>query len=196
MAQHLAAPVSDQLNITLLPVTEGNLPSSAIICNDPENPNLATRSVTLDPGDSFESFVWSTGAITQTIVADQPGIYTVDLINLFGCPSTDQTEVTVECDPLLNAPNAFKPSSTVLQNDYFSVYPIFVSSDDFQVFIFNRWGEMVYQSNKLDFKWNGTYNNNGLPLPPGTYSWVAKYKSSYRPEDGMKEKHGGVVLMR
>lgn len=189
-------PVSDELNVVLLPITEGNLPSAAVICNDPANPFPNTRSETLDPGDKFSSYLWSTGEVTQTIVADQAGIYTVDLINLFGCPSTDQTEVTVECEPILNAPNAFKPSSTVQQNNYFSVYPIFVAEEGFQVFIFNRWGEMVYQSDDLNFEWNGNYNNTGLALPPGTYSWVAKYKSNFRPEEGFKQKHGGVVLMR
>ncbi|HEY3430075.1 MAG TPA: gliding motility-associated C-terminal domain-containing protein, partial [Cyclobacteriaceae bacterium] len=65
----------------------------------------------------------------------------------------------------------------------------------FQIFIFNRWGEMVFQSNDLGFRWNGGYNNNAnQPLPGGTYSYVVKYKSQYRNE--IQEQRGGVVLLR
>ncbi len=192
------APVSKELPVTTLRVDEGFLPGSAVICNDPNNPDPNTKEVTLipDPSNIFESYAWSTGEISSTILVNQPGIYSVDLTNFFGCTSQDQTEVVIECNPLINAPNAFRPGSSISFNIDFHVYPLFVSPEDFQIFIFNRWGEMIYQSDKLDFKWNGTYNNIGAALPPGTYSWVAKYKSSYRPEEGIKEKRGGVVLLR
>jgi gliding motility-associated-like protein len=72
----------------------------------------------------------------------------------------------------------------------------FIDDDGFQVFIFNRWGEMIFQSNDRQFRWNGAYNNIGPLLPAGTYSYVVRYKSEYRPEDGIKEKRGGVVLVR
>ena len=54
---------------------------------------------------------------------------------------------------------------------------------------------MIFQSPERDFKWNGGYNNNlGQLAPAGTYSYVVRYKSSYRPEEGIQEKRGGVVL--
>ena len=63
--------------------------------------------------------------------------------------------------------------------------------------IFSRWGELIYQSTDRQFRWNGGYNNNpSRPLPPGTYAYVIKYKSSYQPERGVQEKRGGVVLLR
>jgi hypothetical protein len=191
-------PARHALNIIPSRVDQGNLPSTVIICNDPDNPDEATRSATLVPGDpdTFLSFSWSNGLTTPTITVDQPGIYTVDLVNVFNCPATDQSEIIIECDPKLDAPNAFRPGSMEPKNTDFYVFPLFIASEDFEVFIFNRWGEMVFQSDNLQFKWNGTYNNTGLALPPGTYSWVAKFKSSYRPEEGIKEKHGGVVLLR
>jgi gliding motility-associated-like protein len=132
------------------------------------------------------------------------GNFSVDLVNIFGCASSDQTELIEECDPIINAPTAFRPGSTVMSeggnenvNASFRVFPNFVSSEGFQIFVFNRWGEMVFQSNDLDFRWNGGYkNNDGQPLPPGTYTYTVRYVSEYRPERGQQEKRGGVLLIR
>ena len=63
--------------------------------------------------------------------------------------------------------------------------------------IYNRWGELVFESKDKNFKWNGGYNNNaGQPLPGGTYAYVFKYESSFRPDKGLQEQRGGVVLIR
>jgi gliding motility-associated-like protein len=82
-------------------------------------------------------------------------------------------------------------------NQSFHLYTFFIDDEDFEVFIFNRWGEMIFQSSQRDFRWNGGYKNNVAQLSPaGTYSYLVRYKSSYRPEKGIMEKRGGVVLMR
>jgi gliding motility-associated-like protein len=107
-----------------------------------------------------------------------------------------------DCTPRITAPNAFRPSSNVQGNGEFTnrnfrVFTFFIDDADFEVFIFNRWGEMVYHTSERDFRWNGGYNNSaGQPLPTGTYTYVVRYRSSYRPEEGIKEKRGGVVLLR
>ncbi|WP_276369666.1 PKD domain-containing protein [Chryseolinea sp. H1M3-3] len=195
------------LDIILAPVTPGLLREEAFICPDPANPNPETRQIVLDPGD-FTSYDWYRNGVSlswtdPTYTAAEPGIFSVNLINAFGCASNDKTEVFEECDPVIVGPNAFRPTSNVTGmggdkvNQSFRLFTFFIDDEDFQVFIFNRWGEMIYQSPERDFKWNGGYNNNlGQLLPPGTYSYVVRYKSSYRPEEGIQEKRGGVVLLR
>ena len=178
----------------------------ALICPDPANPDPNTREVTLYPG-VFDSYDWfkdgvGLGITTPTLVASEPGIYSVGLLNSFGCASSDKTDVLIQCDPVIVGPNAFRPTSAVEQggdlvNQSFKLFTFFIDDSDFQVFIFNRWGEMIYQSNQRQFKWNGGYNNNiGQLAPAGTYSYVVRYKSSYRPEKGIQETRGGVVLLR
>src|SRR5690606_7493783 len=117
-----------------------------------------------------------------------------DLINSFGCASTDQTTIETECLPKIVGPNAFRPGG--LNTDFF-LYTFFIDYADFEVLIFTRWGELVFQSTNREFRWNGGYNNSpSKPLPPGTYAYLVKYKSSYQPERGVQEKRGGVVLLR
>jgi gliding motility-associated-like protein len=199
--------VKKQFNIVLGPVTPGLLTDTGIICADPSNTDPATNQKILDPGPNFISYNWfkeqlALGVTTQTYTVTEAGNYSVDMINSFGCSSSDKTTIREECDPRIVGPNAFRPTSTVqaggeFANQNFRLFTFFIDDTGFQVFIFNRWGEMVYQSTDRNFRWNGGYNNNlGQPLPAGTYSYVVKYKSSYRPEEGVKEKRGGVVLLR
>ena len=128
--------------------------------------------------------------------ADSEGLYEVDITNSFGCVSRDKTEVRNECLPKIAAPNAFRPTSSQAANKEFSIFTYFIT-DNFQIFIYNRWGELVFESTDRYFKWNGGYNNNaGKPLPGGTYAYVVKYESAFRPDKGIQEKRGGISLIR
>ncbi|HEX8040805.1 MAG TPA: PKD domain-containing protein, partial [Chryseosolibacter sp.] len=207
MSANGACSVTKNFNVVPSPVTQGSLPSTGIICPDPANPDPLTREVTLDAGADFTSYNWSRnglalGETSQTYTATEAGTYSVDLVNLYGCPSSDETLLIEDCTPRITGPNAFRPSSNVQDNgDYtnrtFRLFTFFIDDSDFAVFIFNRWGEMVFHTTERDFRWNGGYNNSmGQPLPTGTYTYVVRYRSSYRPEQGILEKRGGVVLLR
>lgn len=186
--------------ISIAPRTNGQLPDNLLICNDPANSNPDTKQVELNPGPGFKSFAWfkeeiSLNDFSPIYIATEPGFYSVDLINVFDCSSSDATTIALECDPRIVAPTAFRPGSvSELTKDFF-VYRFFVADEDFQIFIYNRWGEMIFQANDPNFKWNGGYNN-GAQLPAGTYTYVVKFKSSFRPEDGVLEQRGGIVLIR
>lgn len=191
----------ESIVVALSPVTPGSLPSGATICNDPANADETTRQVELDPGTGFTSYAWfkddvPLGVTDQVYTATEPGTYRVDLVNMVGCASSDQTIVEVECLPKIVVPNAFRPGPGA-RNPEFYALTYFIDDTDFEVLIFSRWGELIFQSTNREFRWNGGYNNNpSKPLPPGTYAYVIKYKSSYQPERGVQEKRGGVVLLR
>ncbi|MFN8340097.1 MAG: PKD domain-containing protein [Cyclobacteriaceae bacterium] len=191
---------SASINIIKAPLPTGLLPDRIVICNDPDNNDPTTSHYDLDPG-FFSQYDWyknelSINYSTRVLTVDSQGLYRVDLTNSFGCVASDQTEVRNDCIPKLVSPNAFKPSSSISDNRDFRVFSFFIT-DNFHIYIFDRWGEMVYQSSDRDFRWNGGYNNEpGKPLPGGTYSYVIKYVSSFRPDQGVQEKHGGVVLLR
>lgn len=190
------------IQIIKAPLPIGELKDRVIICNDPDNKDPLTSEVDLDPG-AFMKYSWSEKSngvlnnFNRVFTAKDAGIYIVDLTNSFGCTNVDQTEVLNECIPKIVGPNAFRPSNPVnaINKDFF-VYSFFIT-DNFEVAIFNRWGEVVFESKDRNFKWNGGYgNNSGQPLPGGTYAYVIKYQSSFRPQEGIKEQRGGVVLLR
>ncbi len=189
------------IQVIKAPIPQGELPDRVIICNDPDNKDPKTSQVDLNPG-TFTTYNWLKNDIiinftNRVLTATSEGIYQVDLTNSFGCSNSDNTEVLNECIPKIVGPNAFRPGNAINSlNKEFFVYSFFIT-DNFEVAIFNRWGELVFSDTKKDFRWNGGYGNNpGLPAPGGTYSYVIKYQSSFRPEEGIKEQRGGIVLLR
>ncbi len=188
------------LRINRSPLPMGLLPPEVVICNDPENTDPGTSQVDLDPGQ-FMQYDWfknelSLGYTQRVYTADSEGLYRVQLTNSFGCEAPDQIEVLNDCQPIVVAPNAFRPTSSIDLNKSFFVVSSFIT-DEFSIFIFNRWGELVFMSNDKDFTWNGGVNNQlSQPAPGGSYSYVIRYVSSFRPEKGVLEKRGGVALLR
>ncbi len=188
------------INIIRAPLPIGKLPNQTIICNDPENTDPATSQVDLDPG-IFTQYDWFKNELTlnysqQVFTADSEGKYRVDLTNSFGCVAADEVDVLNDCKPQIDAPNAFRPTSTIDLNKDFFAFTKFIT-DNFEIYIFNRWGELVYSSSSRDFKWNGGLNNSlSQPVPGGSYSYVIKYVSSFHPERGVQEQRGGVALLR
>ena len=172
---------TDTLEIIKAPVTPTNLSSSLVFCPD-------EGAITLDAGPDFISYVWDTGESTQSIDVTQGGVYKIAATNNFNCVTNDQSEVLEDCIPKVFGPNAFRPGGL---NNEFSLFTEYV--DKFEIFIFNRWGDMVFQSADINFKWDGTLN--GELLPADQYTWVVRYTSSFR-DRGTLEQYGGVMLLR
>jgi gliding motility-associated-like protein len=169
------------LEVIKAPVTPTDLSSAQVFCPD-------EGDLVLDAGANFVSYLWNTGESTQSINVNEGGIYMVNATNNFNCVTTDQTEVLEDCIPRVTGPNAFRPGGV---NPEFFLFTKYI--EDFEIFIFNRWGVMVYHSNSVDFRWDGT--SNGELLPAAQYTWVARYTSSFR-DRGTIEQYGGVTLLR
>jgi gliding motility-associated-like protein len=192
---------TSQITITKAPLPVGKLPNREVICNDPDNKDPKTNNVDLDPG-AFTKYDWFKNELSLNYTkrvynATSQGKYKVNITNAFGCVAPDEVEVRSECIPRIDVPNAFRPTSSITDNKEFYAFTFFITDANFQVFIYNRWGELIFSSPSRDFKWNGGYNNNlNQPLPGGTYAWVIKYVSAFHPERGVQEKRGGVTLLR
>ena len=97
--------------------------------------------------------------------------------------------VIVEKPYALYSPNAFSPDGDGI-NDFFKISG--QGMIDFQIEIFNRWGQMVYKSIDLSNGWDGTFK--GKNLPTGTY--VYKIKTSKYGVEQKLVKSGSVALVR
>ena len=97
--------------------------------------------------------------------------------------------VTVEKPYAIYAPNAFSPDGDGL-NDVFNVSGQGII--DFQMEIYNRWGQMVFKSFNINQKWDGTFR--GKDLPTGTY--VYKIKIITYGDNQKSVKSGTISLVR
>lgn len=103
------------------------------------------------------------------------GKYPVQLISEtnFGC--TDTFGVLIQVIPSVTyAPNAFRPDSDIPGNQTFMPVGAGVDETRFNLKIFNRWGQMVFETKSLYEPWDGTMKN-GKNAPAGNYVWISEY---------------------
>ena len=102
-----------------------------------------------------------------------PGDYPIGLVvtNAEGCMDSIQGTVRIVNDVVLYAPNTFTPDADE-HNQTWEFYLSGVDPYDFKVQIFNRWGELIWESRDLSASWDGTYN--GKTVASGMYTWSMK----------------------
>jgi gliding motility-associated-like protein len=75
-------------------------------------------STTLDAGAGYTSYAWSTSSLTQTILVTSPGIYSVDVVDIYGCPGSGSVTVTesTSLSPVITGTPAFCENGTTTLN--------------------------------------------------------------------------------
>ncbi|MFA5782705.1 MAG: gliding motility-associated C-terminal domain-containing protein, partial [Bacteroidales bacterium] len=140
----------------------------------------------LDAGSSIGNFLWSTGAITQTIVVTEPGTYWVQILYP-NCSFSDTIKVTEAGSLTMFFPNTFTPDGDGL-NDIFT--GIGDGASYFNMRIFNRWGQQIFETDDQYKGWDGTYQK--CPVQQDVYVWTADFKTCR----GMQHKIGSVLVFR
>ncbi len=126
----------------------------------------------------FESAYPSTSN-EETVITQFPdgqtGTYYVSLIvtSELGCKDTIDYELVVLPEVLIYAPNAFTPDGDEF-NQGWRVYMEGIDIYDFELLVFDRWGEVVWESHDIEVPWDGTFA--GVKLPIGTYTWTIETK--------------------
>ena len=124
-----------------------------------------------------------------------PGTYDVNLIvyNEYACSDTALNQILVNPSLTVFVPNTFTPNGDE-NNQLF--YPVFSGSNfdrkDYSFLIYNRWGEVVFQTDNIQAAWDGFHK--GAPCMQGTYSWEIAYVENSSKE--IKHLHGHVNLVR
>lgn len=131
------------------------------------------------------------------------GTFDVMLVanNAWNCPDTFLLESAVigEASGDIRFPNAFTPGSSGptdgtydpngFTNDHF--FPVYQGVEKYRLQVFNRWGELVFETNDVTKGWDGFYR--GSPAKQDVYAWKAYAKFS----DGREEVlSGDVTLLR
>ncbi len=147
----------------------------------------------LEAGNGAEYYLWSTGEITEAIQIDSMGHYVVEVISYEGCKATDAVQVLWGDGGVpFYMPNAFTPNGDGL-NDTFRAVPKYDYISEYQLTIYNRWGQQIFECNDIDCGWDGTYQGNAAPN--GVYIYRIVYEEISQPGHA-KFLDGTVVLVR
>ncbi len=91
-----------------------------------------------------------------------------------GC--LDSISYPIKIEDLLTVflPNAFSPNGNGL-NDKFNIHSNEVGLENFELKIFDRWGNVVFRTNDINEGWNGKVNNTGAPAVMDVYAYQVNY---------------------
>lgn len=120
--------------------------------------------------------------------------YLVELIAITenGCKDTTTQLIIMNPVLLYYVPNTFTPDNDEFNQTFQPVFTSGFDPFDFSMFIFNRWGEVIFETNNDKIGWDGTYH--GQVVQEGTYTWKIEFKLSVN--DERKVAHGNVNILR
>jgi gliding motility-associated-like protein len=188
--------------VSIVPAPEANFEASPWLADIDEPEITFTNTSTGDVIGQWWNFGNGTISTIQNPVYAYPdtGHYPVTLLveNVFGC--TDQITKYIRINPVYEIiiPNAFSPGATggngfynPLNTDNNIFYPFADYVEEFKMSIFNRWGELIFESLDIKYGWDGTYR--GEPQPQDVYV----YKIEFGFSDGKNvTRVGDITLFR
>jgi gliding motility-associated-like protein len=164
-----------------------NIGLDTVLCPNGSPIVLSDR---VNVGNRDVKYLWNTGDSSASITARDIGNYWLRVTAPGGCTGTDSILIRKDC--YVNIPNSFTPDGDGV-NDYFLPRQFLSRSlNAFKMTIFNRWGEIIYESSTVNGSgWDGKFNDK--PQPLGVYVYVIDATF----DNGVKEHYtGNVTLLR
>lgn len=147
----------------------------------PEQPSNFNPHVQFQDG-STDAIVWQWDFGDGAVSVEQNPLHTfadtgmqnIRLIatHISGCQDTTYKSLDIEPQFTYFLPNAFTPNDDGINDGYRGVGEMFAVTN-FQMQIWSRWGEMVFETNDPTDTWNGRVNNTGEMVKNGVYVCVA-----------------------
>ena len=174
---------SDTVHITTTLPSPGNfLPADTLLCR--------YSKIDLRPVKEFKSYSWNNNVMAKTTTVSTTGLYWLEVTDSNGCKGRDT--ILVNPKDCLNGffiPSAFTPNNDG-KNDEFKPM-LFGNAVRYDLTIYNRWGQLIFQSTELLKGWNGQLN--GKLADTGGYIWICKYQIE---GESPKIEKGTVMLIR
>lgn len=167
---------------TILPSPKAFLPNDTSICT--------YGNLFLKPNSAFQSYLWNNGSTNHFINIVQPGQYWLQVKDNNGCTGIDSTIILPkDCLKGFFMPTAFTPNNDG-KNDI--IKPILLGKVRQYLFkIYNRWGQLIFQTTDLSNGWNGTFK--GLNQDGNVFIWMCTYQFE---NELTQNKKGTFILIR
>ena len=174
--------VASEIEITVLDSPKPNLGQDTTFCELDE-------TFIIHPGE-FVEYEWHNGSTDSEFEVEGEGIYTVSVIDTMGCVGTDMVNIKSFCCEFAY-PNIFKADSRG-QNSVFKVTDIYDCVIEAELFIYDRWGNLVFIGDELD-SWDGTFN--GKFVEQGVYVFIYIYKAQDADREEFEDEVSGDITV-
>lgn len=172
----------DTLTVTFDDSLKVTMPGDTSLCNG--------EDFWLQVKGNGDTYAWQDSSYSSSYHVTQPGIYKVVAQNGCGRDTLTTNINFVACSCQLLLPNAFTPDGDG-RNDIFR--PLHACEmSEFQMSIFDRFGDMVFRSVDPDKGWDGTFNGSKVPL--GTFVWMVRYYNTVTKQPVLRK--GTVLVIR
>ena len=188
---------SIQTTVIVYPNPEADLSASPLLTTSDiphitfQNTSSGANSSILSTGDgSFYDFF--SGQIDHSYPYTE-GNYLVHLYveNEFGCTDSTQVFIQIKGEEIYYVPNTFTPDGDEHNNTFFPVFTSGYDPNQFEMIIYDRWGEELVRFFDSNENWDGTYN--GVKCPEGTYVWRINYVVPETNESKMISGHLNLI---
>ncbi len=170
------------VNVRVKYTPHEELPNKALMCEN-------DLKVIGEHADGV-SYKWNTGGSTCCVLPEKEGLYRRAASNECGSYTDTVWVYHMSCEDCITFPNAFTPVKSSANNIFCPLLKCPV--DEFNIRIYNRWGNMVYQSNDITAGWNGRDQYDWAPQ--GVYVYEVAYRAKNRKQT--QQVTGNVTLIR
>ena len=154
----------------------------------PDQSICAGQTIQLKINLSGVSYLWQDGSTSSMYNVNTEGSYFADVTNQ--CGTTRDSIVFRKSECVVYVPNAFTPNNDG-KNDYFRASGT-GSVTEFEMNVYNRWGQLIFATKDKSKGWNGTFNS--MLQPDGIYVWTIRFKTPANPKQELMK--GTVMLIR
>ncbi|MBX3254031.1 MAG: PKD domain-containing protein [Chitinophagaceae bacterium] len=185
----------NRVDSTTRTITVRNAPTAGFTFS-PVQPQENTATSFTNTSAGAVRYLWDFGDGDTSVLTNpmhqynKTGTYNVCLIayNEFGCADTLCQPVSALVSPLIAIPSAFSPNGDGV-NDYVYVRGYAIAKMVFR--IYNRWGQLVFQTSDRNRGWDGKYKGVLQPMDAYAYTLEVEYT------DGTREsRKGDITLLR
>lgn len=151
---------------TTIPVIIHSLPPEPFVAKGDSMFLFPGSKVPLDAGEGMFAYHWQDGSNDRIFEASEGGEIEVSVEDMNCCYNSGSLKV-ISLD--ITVPTAFTPNGDILNQDFFAFGPR-DGIENFNLKVFNHWGQMVWEANDFDQKWDGTIK--GQLASRGLYTWL------------------------
>jgi gliding motility-associated-like protein len=177
----------DTLDYVAAPALPIRLPTVDLIKSEPTV--LQARPIAVQYNWTPSIWLSNASIVNPTVIANQEVEFNIEMIATNGCKTIDTLTARMFDRADVFLPNMFTPNGDGI-NDLFKINPVGIQTLNY-FRVFNQWGKMIFQTNRLAEGWDGYYDNQLQPL--ASYNWLLEAIDT---KGKLIQKAGTVTLIR